>query len=111
MPPLELQLQQRPHSSGIDSARGHGGAPSPGAAYSPVVGSRAAASAERLSSLRERLGQMRVSGDGSGGGTAGNSMPATSRSAAADLGSMSSSLEGLQARLASLQGRRTSEQG
>ncbi|KAL4424717.1 hypothetical protein ABPG77_000060 [Micractinium sp. CCAP 211/92] len=120
--PAPLAVQQdgptRPSSAGSLGANGYAnGAPSPGlppqgpgAALSPLSSQRSNSGAERLSALRERLGQMRVSGEGGSAGPAslGGSLPTSGR-ATADLSTSISSLEGLQQRLASLQSRRRSE--
>lgn len=109
-PPAQ-QAQQRPPLSPAGAGAGYGGAASPGAAL-PVPGFSAspaaspagsASSAARLAALRERMGGLRVSTEGGG---AGSGPPSGRASATAELGSMASSLEGLQARLANLQASR-----
>lgn len=118
VPPLALQrpapaplAAQQDSSSRPSSAGGYGngsyayGAPSPGlppqgpgAALSPVCSQRSNGGAERLSALRERLGQMRVSSEGGSAGPASlggsntGSLPTSSR-AAADLSTSIGSLE------------------
>lgn len=109
VPPLELQRPPPSPLTAQDSARAHGGyggyghsgAPSPalpppgaGPALSPLSSrSGGAGGNERLVNLRERLGQMRTSGDGSVSASSSSSMPVTSRSTSANVQQFNSSLE------------------
>ncbi|KAL4854812.1 hypothetical protein ACK3TF_004509 [Chlorella vulgaris] len=122
MPPLALQ-RPPPSPSGGGTAGGDGGrypqsyspgAPAPLAATSPAAGG----GPRRLSDLRERMGQMRLSGGAAaeGGvvaaaGASGLSRPNSARSSlnGAEMREMSSSFESLQQRMQSLQGRRASQ--
>lgn len=102
-------LQRPPLSPAGAGSGSYAGAYSPsatmGAASPGASPAGSASSAARLAALRERMGGLRVSGEG---GPASSGPSSSRASATAELGTMASSLEGLQARLANLQASRRS---